>query len=149
MEFIIEIKEQINLINEVLIDLKQSLLLDNQDFILDEMTAERYLKLKYISPNHINFIITITPFGTNIDVDRAMEAYDVGKEYVNNNKTDYKAFFLTLFTSRIKVEYFGSNYTKIYFYDDSGTCIKTLKFVTGLYLKIGCKIKEYSPIYTK
>lgn len=149
MELIIEIKEQVTLINEVLSSLKQFLLLENQDFILDEMTAERYLKLKYTSSNHINFMITISPFGTTVDVDRAMEVYDVGKEYIINNKSDYKAFFIMLFTSRIKVEYCGSNYTKIYFLDDNGDCVKTLKHVTGLYLKVGCKTMEYPSIYSK
>lgn len=54
-----------------------------------------------------------------------------------------------LFTSTIKVEYCGSNYTKIYFFDGNGECVKTLKYVTGLYLKVGCQTKEFPPIYTK
>ncbi|MEZ4912404.1 MAG: hypothetical protein R2774_16305 [Saprospiraceae bacterium] len=149
MKWYFEIKEQVNLINEVLISLKQPLLLENQYFIIDEMTAEYYLRLKYSAPSRINFIITISPHGTSIDVDRAMEAFNVGIEFINNNKADYRALFLILFTSRIKIEYCGSNYTKIYFYDESGHCVKTLKYVTGLYLKIGCKTKEYPPIYSK
>ena len=120
MKLIREIHEQVNLINEVLIYLEQSVLLENQDFILDEMTSERYLKLKYTSQIHINCTITLTPYGTQVDVDRAIEIYYVGMEYINNNKIEYKAFFQTLLTSKIKVEYCGSNYTKIYFYNDIG-----------------------------
>ena len=111
------------------------------------MTSERYLKLKYTSQIHINCTITLTPYGTQVDVDRAIEIYYVGMEYINNNKIEYKAFFQTLLTSKIKVEYCGSNYTKIYFYNDIGNCIRTLKYVTGFYLRIGCKTKEYHPIY--
>ncbi len=143
-----EIKEQVDLINEVLISLKQPLILENSDFLIDEMSAERYLKIKYTPSNHINFTITFTPFGIQIDIDRIPEAYDVSIEYFNTNKENIKKFIVILFTSITKVEYCGANYTKIYFYSTSRDCIKTLKYIKGLYLKIGCERKEYKPIYT-
>ena len=148
MKLVQQITEQVNLINEVLVNVNQSALLENSNFLIDEMSSERYLKVKYDSLGHISFTIVLTPLGIQVDVDRAIEAYDVGIEYFNNNKTEFKNLIKMLFTSRIKVEYCGSNYTKIYFYDVSGSQVKTFKYVTGLYLKVGCKIKEYHPIYT-
>lgn len=148
MELVQEITEQVNLINEVLVNMNQSTLLENSNFLIDEMSSERYLKVKYDSLSHISFTIVFTPLGIQVDVDRAIEAYDVGIEYFNSNKAEFKNLIKMLFTSRIKVEYCGSNYTKIYFYDIGGSQVKTFKYVTGLYLKVGCKIKEYHPIYT-
>ena len=148
MELVQEITEQVNLINEVLVNMNQSTLLENSNFLIDEMSSERYLKVKYDSLSHISFTIVFTPLGIQVNVDRATEAYDVGIEYFNSNKAEFKNLIKMLFTSRIKVEYCGSNYTKIYFYDIGGSQVKTFKYVTGLYLKVGCKIKEYHPIYT-
>lgn len=147
MKLVQQITEQVDLINEVLVNLNQSALLENSSFLIDEMSSERYLKVKYDSLSHISFTIVLTPLGIQVDVDRAIEAYDVGIEYFNNNKTEFKNLIKMLFTSRIKVEYCGSNYTKIYFYDVRGSQVKTFKYVTGLYLKVGCITKEYHPIY--
>jgi hypothetical protein len=149
MKLIKEIKEQVELIDEVLISLKQNLILENSDFLIDEMSSDRYLRIKYTSSSHINFAITFMPFGIQVDIDRAIEVYDISMAYFNTNKDEFRKFIVTLFTSIIKVEYCGSNHTKIYFYNDNGDCVKTLKHVKGLYLKFGCKIKEYRPIYNK
>lgn len=84
-----------------------------------------------------------------INIDRTNESFEWSDKQIKENIEEIKDFIKTLFTSRIKVEYCGANYTKIYFYSDSGECIKTFKYVTGLYLKIGCQTKEYQSIYTK
>jgi hypothetical protein len=58
-----------------------------------------------------------------------------------------KDFIKKLFTGSIKVKYCGSNYTRLCFFDNNGNCVKTLKYVTGPYLKVGCKTKVFEPIY--
>lgn len=149
MEYSDKILYQVDYINSILKGYNEEAIFDNKNFIVDEMSWKEYLKITFKKAGFINFDIICSSSEFQINIDRTIEALDLSSSDFNKNKQIVKDFLTFLFTCRAKVEYCGSNYTKIYFYDNSGNCVKTLKYVTGLYLKIGCKTKEYPPIYTK
>jgi hypothetical protein len=144
------IYNKINLVNSVLDNLNVASLETNKDFITDEsFHQEHYVKFLLQKPNCIELQLIFINNALQINIDRTNESFEWSDEQIQGNINDVKGFIKMLFTSVIKVEYCGSNYTKINFYDGNGDCVKTLKFVTGLYLKAGCKTKEYKPIYSK
>jgi hypothetical protein len=149
MKYSDKILYQVNYINSLLQGYNEKPIFDNTSFIIDKMSWNEYLKVSFNRSERISFEVIFSSNDFQINIDRTNEALDISSNYFDNNKTIIKGFLDFLFTCRSKVEYCGSNYTKIYFYNDSGKCVKTLKYVTGFYLKIGCQTKEYPPIYTK
>lgn len=149
MKYSDKIIYQVEYINSLLKGYNEKPIFDNKNFMIDEMSWEEYLKINFKKSDSISFDIICSSNVFQINIDRANEALDLSSNDFNKNELIVKDFLDFLFTCRTKVEYCGSNYTKIYFYDGSGNCVKTLKYVTGLYLKIGCKSKEYLPIFTK
>lgn len=149
MEYSDKILNQVNYINSLLKGYNEEPIFDNKNFIVDEMSWSEYLKITFRKSDSISFQLICSSCEFQINIDRTNEALDLSSTDFSKYKPLIKNFLDFLFTSKVKVEYCGSNYTKIYFYDDNGNCVKTLKYVTGLYLKFGCKIKEYKPIYSK
>ncbi len=149
MEYSNKILHQVDYINSLLKGYNEESIFDNKNFIVDEMSWSEYLKITYKKVSSISFDIICSSSEFQINIDRTNEALDLSSSDFSENKQIIKDFLNFLFTCRAKVEYCGSNYTKIFFYNDNGDCVKTLKYVTGLYLKVGCKTKEYQPIYTK
>jgi len=149
MKYSDKITYQVDYINTLLKGYNEKPIFDNDNFTIDEMSWEEYLKINFKKADSIRFDIICSSNEFQINIDRANEALDLSSSNFISNVLLVKDFFDFLFKCRAKVEYCGSNYTKIYFYDQSGICVKTLKYSTGLYFKAGCKTKEYSPIYRK
>lgn len=149
MKYSDKIIYQVDYINSLLKGYNEKPIFDNNNFIIDEMSWEGYLKITFKKAELISFDIICSSNEFQINIDRANEALDISASDFSKNELIVKDFLDFLFTCRTKVEYCGSNYTKIYFYNGSGNCVKTLKYVTGLYLKFNCKTKEYKPIYSK
>lgn len=143
-----EILQKVNIIDNVLKELNQPGVLSNQDFNIDEISSEFYLKAYLNTPsNELSLNIILSNFDIQIDIDRVNEAFVWSNKQIKEEEQEIKDIIKMLFTSNIKVEYCGSNYTKLYFYNKNRICIKTSKYITGLYLKVMCKTKEYRPIY--
>ncbi|MBK7883795.1 MAG: hypothetical protein IPJ81_08335 [Chitinophagaceae bacterium] len=150
MKYENEVYDKIDLVNSVLENLNVASLETNRDFIIDKSYyQEHYVKFLLQKPNCIELQLIFINNAIQINIDRTNETFEWSDKQIQKNINEVKGFIKMLFTSTIKVEYCGFNYTKIYFYDVSGNCVKNLKYVTGLYLKFGCKIKEYKPIYSK
>jgi hypothetical protein len=145
-----EVYSKIELVNSVLKSLDIASLEANKDFTIDEQFhQEHYVKFLLQRSNCINLELIFINNALQINIDRTNESFEWSNNQIQENTEEVKDIIKMLFTSRIKVEYCGYNYTKLYFYNVSGNCVKSLKFVTGLYLKVGCKTMEHSPIYTK
>jgi hypothetical protein len=145
-----EVYSKIELINSVLKDIGIPSLKTNKDFTIDEhFHQEHYVKFSLQKTNCINLELIFINNALQINIDRTNESFEWSNKQIKENVEEIKSFVKVLFTSRIKVKYCGSNYTKISFFDGNGCNVKTLKYVSGLYLKISCQSKEYSPIYIK
>jgi hypothetical protein len=148
MEYELNIKYMIDIVNSALININRLPLSSNEDFFIDAHgNYEHYVKYTLKKNYCIGFDLILVNDYLQLDIDRVSEAYVWSIEQVRNEKNKIIEFLEALFTSTIKVEYCGSNYTKLYMINSEGNCIKTLK-VTGLtYLKVNCTTKEYPPIY--
>jgi len=150
MEYEKEVSYKIDLVNSALNNVKSLHLSENNDFLIDlSFNYKHYIKYSLKKLDCINIDLILTSDALQIDVDRVNEAFVWSDKQVIEDKNVIENFIKMLFTSTIKVKYCGPHYTKLYFFDDQRHCVKTLKYITGLYLKIGCKTKEYQPIYTK
>lgn len=150
MKYENEVQSKLELVNSVLKSLDVAPLEANKDFAIDELFhQEHYVKFLLKKSNSINLELIFINNALQLNIDRTNESFEWSDKQIKENIEEIKCFIKVLFTSSIKVEHCGSNYTKIYFYSNRGYCVKTLKYVTGLYLKIGCQTREYQPIYTK
>ena len=149
MKYSDKILNQVDYINSLLKTYNEKSIFENKNFIVDEMSWTEYLKITFKKADSISFDIICSSNEFQINIDRTNEALDFSLSDFNKNKPLVKDFLDFVFTCKVKVKYCGSYYTKIYFYNDSGVCVKSLKFITGLYLKIGCQTKEYPSIYNK
>ncbi|MBX2923855.1 MAG: hypothetical protein KF746_16750 [Chitinophagaceae bacterium] len=149
MKYSDKIIHMVDYINSLLKKYNETPIFNNKNFIVDGMGWEEYLKITFKKTDSISFEIIFSSNDFQINIDRAHEAVDLSYSDFNDNKLIIKDFFEILFTCGVKVKYCGSNYTKIYFFDSSENCVKTLKYVTGLYLKVSCQTKKYQPIYAK
>lgn len=150
MKYENEIIQKLDLVNSALERLNVKPLFINEDFSLDStFHQEHYVKFFLNKPDCIKLELVFINNALQINIDRINESFEWSENQIKENANDVKDFIKMIFTTTIKVEYCGSNYTKIHFIDIDENCVKTLKYVTGIYLKIGCLIKEYKPIYTK
>lgn len=146
MNYSDKIQYQVDYVNSLLKEYNEAPLFDNNNFIVDYMSWTEYLKVIFNKEDSIGFSIIFSSNEFQINIDRTNESLDLSSENFSISKSVVKELLDCLFKSRIKVEYCGPNYTKIYFYNEVGDCVKTLKYVTGLYIKFGCNVKEYKPI---
>ena len=145
------------LIDSVLIDLKQKPLDENSDFILDPKWNENhYIIIRFKKPKSISIKFEISYADFVIYIDRTEESYGWNYKFIEANKEYVIGMIKTIFTERIRVEYCGKNYTKIYFIDDKGITTNTLTYRFSLLslftFRWNCWIwnraeKIYDPIY--
>lgn len=147
MKYVIDVSNKIELVNSVLKELNVASLETNKDFRIDDSFYQgHYVKFLLRKADCIHLELIFIDNAFQINLDRTNESFEWSNNQIQKNSEEIKGILKMLFTSRIVIEYCGSNFTKVYFFNDR-TCIKTLKYVTGLYLKIGCKTREYPPIY--
>lgn len=149
MNYNIHIVEKMRLIDTVLKELNQPVIFENPDFNINEISSEFYLNVEHHTPRDTPTLnIILSNFDIQIDIDRVNEAFMWTNKQIKEEEEEIKVTVKMLFTSNIKIEYCGSNYTKLYFYNSKGVCVKILRYITGLYLKFNCKTRDYNSIYT-
>ena len=148
MQYDNNVTDKIDLINSVFNKINVSPLLENEDFSVSSLYNNKdVLVLNLVKKNTIELEILIAKDSLLFGIDRVYEAYEVTNKYITEKKKEVADFIEMLFTYNIKVKYCGSNYTKILFINNNGEVVDKIIFITGFYLKIKCKIKDYSPIY--
>lgn len=125
-------------------------ILSNNDFIIcDDFHFVDYVKFRLIKNDCIKLELVVTYNSFQINLDRTNETFEWSEEQFNENVEEIESIIEIVFTSLVVVKYCGLNYTKIYFIDHTGFCVKTLKYITGFYLRINCKSVKYNPIYPR
>ena len=118
MEYSDKIKYQVVYINSLLKEYNEESIFDNKNFIVDEISWSEYLKITYKKAHYISFDIIFSSNEFQINIDRTNEVLDISSNCFTEKKQIVKDFIDFLFTCRARVEYCGSNYTKIFFYND-------------------------------
>lgn len=148
MEFTKEVQDKIIFINDVFNEINIKPILENSDFCIDaNLNYENYVQFNLCKPGSVQLGILLTESGMSISIDRYYEALDWGNKHLASQPNEIRDWFKSIFTSTIKIDYFGKNYTKFYFLDENRNAIKTLKYVQGFYLKVNGNSTEYPPIY--
>lgn len=148
MEYEKEILYKLDLVNSVLEEINVPHLQTNQDFFVDESFHQKhYIRFKFQKQNSITLELVFSSESLQINMDRTNESFEWSEYQIKENPKSVKDIFRMILTSSIKIKYCGANYTEIFFYDKKGNMVKTLKYIRGLYLKLGCTTKEYKPIY--
>ena len=149
MNYTKEISDKVDMVNEVLDEIKIPRLLENPDFIVDEMSAETWLKinLKNKGENKIPLSLTFTPTGLEIRLDRIAEAIDWSDKDLKESNAIVVTMLKNLFTSHVLVEYYGSSRTLISLFGQDGKCTNNFKYWEGLSFKGKREDKLYFPLY--
>ena len=149
MNYIKEVSEKIDLVNEVLDEIKAPHLLENPDFSVDYMSMESWLKINLNDKgqNKIPLSLTFTRDNLEIGIDRFTEALDWSNKDLNKSKTFVMKMLIIIFTSYIFVEYHGLSRTLIRFFDRNGKFTNRFKFIDGLSFKGKREYRLYFPIY--
>jgi hypothetical protein len=149
MNYTSEIIEKLRLVNEVLDKLHVPTLLDNDDFSIDEMSMESWLKvdLRVESNNKIPLSFIFTQGGLEIHLDRVSEAYDWSNKEIKKSSSSLSSMLSTLLTSYFLVEYHGSGHTKIRLFSKNGKCLNVLRYTEGLAFIGKREYQLYFPIY--
>lgn len=142
-----KIFEGVEIVNNALKQLKAFQILDSPDFSIDKISHKNYLKIDLRKSNNVDLSIIITLDGIQINIDRVNEGVEWSYSQYEKSQDEVINLIKIIFTSEIRVQYCGTKYTKILFFDKKKECLKTIKSIEGLYLKINCKIKKYPPIY--
>ena len=150
MKYVKEILNNLNILNEILDEIGTSRLLLNNDFSVDEMSMEDWLKInvKQNGRNRIPLSFTFTMTGLEISLDRIGEAIDWNNEQLERSGRMIKTVLKNLLVSHILVEHYGSSRTQISLFGQDGTCTNNFKYREGFFLKGKREDKLYFPIYS-
>jgi filamentous hemagglutinin family protein len=147
MNFIQEITSKIKILNQVFAELNLPDILENTDFIIDEISSERYLKLKLKQEiNGLNFEIIIPPKGMEINIAHANEIFSWSNDYIDNHHEIVIKSLKEILTSHILIEQRGKNVTQIFLFNQNGICVNRMKYINGISLVLTRQRKLYSPI---
>lgn len=150
MEYDKKLISNVNLINDALKNIGTRCLSENSDFVIDsELHFPNYVKYSIKKLNSVDLDIVISTFSIHVNIEKMNEVFEWGEKKLVENREEIVKFFEALLTGEIHIEYCGSNYRKISLIDQSGDCVKTCKYVTGLYLRVRCSTKKFHAIYAK
>lgn len=151
MSYTKEISDKIDMVNEVLDEIKIPRLLENADFIVDEMSIESWLKinLKDKGENKIPLSLTFTLTGLEVRVDRVAEAIDWSDKDFKEANAIVKSTLKNLFTSHVLIEYYGLSFTRISLFGQDGKCTNNFKYREGLSFKGKREDRLYFPVYSQ
>lgn len=120
----------------------------NPDFVIDEMSAEGYLDVRYVAGRGVPLRIVLSFSEIRIDIDRAEEAFHIDPSDYKNNWEQFRELIDMIFTSTVKVECCGRHYTEIEFLNKENDCVDKIKHRTSFHVfKLNCSTKVYPPIY--
>jgi len=149
MQFDKQVQDKIDLLDTVFSELEVPLPFENNDFLVEEISNNGFLRLKLCESerNLISMEICLSLFGIQINVDRESEVYEWSNKHIEKERENVISFIKQVLTSFVMVEYCGSHYTAFSFFDQNGTFLFKTPIISGFYFKYKCKKKLYFPIY--
>jgi hypothetical protein len=150
MEYRNEIIVNIALVNKVLQELNAPLLLENDDYFIDDMSFDGWLKIDFKPPvdNMVSFSMIFTPSGLEIILDRVAEAIEWSHDQLQNSGEAAMITIKKLLTSYLLVEYYGQIGTHIRLFNSSGEFLTSFKYNMFFFLRRPSKSKLFMPIYS-
>lgn len=122
-----DIRFLIKQVDAILNKLDQQSLLINPDYSFDELSCESYLKLNFKRQDSVSFYLVFTNSEIEIGVDRIVEAVFFEKKSVENSPNVLNEWITLLYTSYIRVDYFGKADIYVTFLDEKDTRLRYIK----------------------
>ncbi len=146
-----EIAETMLVVNDVLGKIGAPHLLENDDFELDDMSGESWIKLNLRDrgSNSIPLSMTFTPTDVEIRIDRVAEAIEWSNKQILESRPAVMEILRNLFISHVLVEHHGRTHTRISFYGQDGMRTNCFKYYEGFGLKGKREDRLYYPIYKR
>lgn len=152
MNFTENVLYTVSIFNKVFDNLNQEKLFNNKDFTFIGKPYVDNITLTLVKDDMIRLDIVIEEDGLEIHIDKTAETFCFNLKFIKNNEEFIKNIIKMIFLSKIKVEYCGKKYTKLYFINKHGIVIDTFTFrnsIWGLFIsKRNCIEKIYVPIYS-
>lgn len=145
----IEIEYLISIFDKVFGDLGQTPLLENEQFLLDELSFDKYLKFNSKEKaGRIKIAFEITTAAVTFYIDRTSEIPEWTYAWIKENPLLFETEIKNIFSNTILIEYKG-NKTIINLLNGTGQIIRIYKFYNGLFLNLFSKkvIYKYRPFF--
>ena len=119
----------VKLINSLLLKYGEKRIFENESFTVGELSSDTYLHLIFERPESVQFELRLSNYEIEIQIYKAPEIFNI----VTGDSAEkiFKNFITDLFTSAIKIEYYGNDYILIYFYNKENQQIRKLKYISG------------------
>lgn len=142
-----DIQKQIEMFDGILAEFNQSGIFNNPDFRIDR--EKWWLEFSLCRKNSVDLRIDFSGSEMWINIDRTNETYGYGNEDTETKNYGFKAMMRIILSSTIKIEYWGKNLTKIYFLNEHGEQVGSMKYYTSLFTWFPklTETKVYPPIY--
>lgn len=92
----------------------------------------------------LNLIISIDAL--QVDIDGMAEVFEWSNQQIDDERDNIIAILQLIFVSAVEITRCGAHYRNIRFLDSQGICIKTCKYISGIYFPFFCKTEKYRPI---
>lgn len=136
----------IEIINEALGRIGAEKIADNLSFsIKPELLFPDYVKYSVDSPDALHMELIITSDSLQVDLEDMSELYEWSLSQLSDNRAEVIQVLADLFSCTVEVERCGNNYRKLRFFDVNDECVRTTKYVSGLYLPFRCEKQKYAP----
>lgn len=149
LEFDKKMQPAIQVINDALAEFGAAGLSENPEILINkEVLLENYLQFEIRrSPKHVPLVFIISGGNIRIDIDRAEEISEWPLNQIEDKKNKVLSFLISIFTSYVLVEYYGTSHTRISLFDRDGEYIETYKYQQGISFKGKRKARLYFPVY--
>ncbi|MCH9740224.1 MAG: hypothetical protein K0U38_05230 [Epsilonproteobacteria bacterium] len=137
-------------ISSALLKINQLSLFENEDFepLKGKIHSKDYVVLQLTNPNTIELLFWLECGDLRIDIDRTNETFVYDYDSVVSDRAEIVNLITMIFTSNIKVEYCGEHYTNLYFMNQDGKVLDSLRYRDALFaFRKKCVEKIYPPIY--
>ena len=128
MFFCEEINTQLLIINSFIRKFNEATIINNENYIIDDMSWERWLKVNYVKNNRIPFSIVFSPYEFKIEIDQAYEIIDIDFSDFIKNKKEIQNILDDLYSCFIIIKKYGNFITVIKFIDNNNQSVRKIKF---------------------
>jgi hypothetical protein len=127
-----QVEAIISLFDEVFSSIGQKPLLENPEFVIDQLSADFYLKFYSVAkPNRVDMSFEVFSEGVTFWIDRTQEMPDYSYKMIIEDPVKFKETMKMIFSSTIYAEYKG-NKTVLSFISNDNIIVGKYKLHMGL-----------------
>ena len=147
MKFGESVMRKTDLVNSILKKNGARNLLENKIFRQNQARKfEDYVEYAVEVRGAVALNIIISPDSIQLGIDDMTEIFEWSNRQIDEGRNAVSEIIETVLTCRVEIKRCGSKYRQIQFFDQDGRCVRTSKYISGLYVPFFCKTERYRPI---